>query len=380
MKSAQKKPPYKIGFVFDDTLDSYDGVSQYVKTLGRWFSEQGHEVRYLVGETKLQEWAGGKVYSLSKNQKVTFNGNQVHIPLPANKGRIKKVLKDEEFDILHVQVPYSPFMAQKVINSADKNTVIFGTFHILPSGPLSSFGSHALKFMYGFSLRKFAEVVSVSAPAASFAKKAYGISSDVLPNAVDIKNFSSADKISENVNERIVFLGRLVKRKGCEELIKAFSILHSARPQARLVIAGKGPDRTKLERLVRKLNLDDIVDFFGFIDEKEKPALLASANIACFPSLGGESFGIVLIEAMAAGSGVVIGGNNAGYNSVLGLKADLLINPKDHKKFAQTLEKFLKNKKLAAGIHNWQKQEVKSYDVAVVGNELLRRYAKLIAK
>src|SRR4051812_32795340 len=127
----------KIGFVFDDTLDSYDGVAQYVKTLGTWLSSQGHEVRYLVGQTKMIQWSGGKVYSLSKNQKVIFNGNRLSIPIAASSRKIKKVLAEENFDILHVQVPYSPFMAQKVIKSAGENTAIIGTFHVAPLGFLS---------------------------------------------------------------------------------------------------------------------------------------------------------------------------------------------------------------------------------------------------
>jgi len=104
-----EKPKLKIGLVFDDSLDSSDGVAQYVKDLGGWLSGQGHEVSYLVGETKLTEWRGGKVYSLSKNQAVYFNGNRLSVPLPANSRRIRELLNAKNFDIMHVMVPYSPF-------------------------------------------------------------------------------------------------------------------------------------------------------------------------------------------------------------------------------------------------------------------------------
>src|SRR3989344_5742480 len=104
----------KIGFVFDDSLDSNDGVAQYVKTLGAWFSSQGHKVCYLVGESKTAQWRGGQVYSLARNQKVVFNGNRLSVPLPAKRSPIKLVLEQEDFDVLHVQLPHSPFMAQKV--------------------------------------------------------------------------------------------------------------------------------------------------------------------------------------------------------------------------------------------------------------------------
>jgi phosphatidylinositol alpha-mannosyltransferase len=317
---------------------------------------------------------------LSKNQQVIFNGNRVNVPLPASQKRINKVLEDENFDVLHVQVPYSPFMAQKVINATAEKTVIFGTFHILPNGILASWGSRALRLMYGRSIKKFNEIVSVSKPSAKFAKSAYGISSQVIPNAVDMNRFASVTRNVKKDDEQIVFLGRLVERKGCEQLIRAFSLLNNNRPKTKLIIAGKGPQKAKLEKLVKSLKLEQAVSFVGFIEEEDKPELLSSANIACFPSLGGESFGIVLIEAMAAGSKVVIAGNNPGYSSVLEDKPELLINPRDHKLFAKKLEEFLENDKFSSEIQEWQRQQVKRYDINVVGAEILNRYYGLIDK
>jgi phosphatidylinositol alpha-mannosyltransferase len=380
MKSASIIPKLKIGFVFDDSLDSYDGVAQYVKTLGVWYVSQGHEVCYLVGETKAKQWYGGKIYSLSKNIKVTFNGNQAKIPLIANKKSIKKVLATENFDILHVQVPYSPFMAQKVINRANKNTAIVGTFHVLPSGLLSDYGSRALRLLYGRSLKRFDQILSVSPAAATFAKKAFGISSQVVPNAVDVSRFAHKKNRQSGDVKKIVFLGRLVPRKGCKELIKAFKILHQTKPTTKLIIAGKGPMLNELKKLTAQLGLNGSVEFLGFISEEEKPSLLASADIACFPSLGGESFGIVLIEAMAAGSEVVIGGDNPGYSSVLAGKPELLIDPKNAEATAKILGNLLSNKRKAAEISKWQQNEVKKYDVAKVGSTLLEIYNSAIAK
>src|SRR6266550_2304855 len=151
--------PLRIGFVFDDSLDSSDGVAQQVKTLGRWLSNQNHEVSYLVGETKLEQWAGGQVYSLARNRSVIFNANRLSVPLPASHSRIKAVLDDHKFDVLHVQMPHSPFMAQRVIKAASPQTAIVGTFHIVPSGLLASIGSRFLNLMYGRNLRLFDEII-----------------------------------------------------------------------------------------------------------------------------------------------------------------------------------------------------------------------------
>lgn len=376
-----KSTNLKIGFVFDDSLDSNDGVAQQVKILGSYFSAQGHQVRYLVGRTTMKEWRGSKVYSLARNIKVSFNGNRLSIPLPANKKRIKHILADEKFDILHVQMPHSPFMAGRIIKMARKNSVVIGTFHILPSGRLSTWGSHILKIFYGKGLSYFDYLASVSKPAAVFARQAFGIKSEVIPNTIDINKFltKSSDVLPQG-HQRVVYLNRLVERKGCKQLIVAFARLLTVLPEAKLFIASDGPLRPKLEKLVKRLGTSQSVKFLGFIAEDEKPNLLASADIACFPSLNGESFGIVLLEAMASGSGVVLGGNNPGYASVLSEQPLLLIDPNDAKAFAGRLEKLLTEKATKEGLHAWQHEHIKQYDINIIGAKYLSVYNSAIAK
>src|SRR3989344_558344 len=369
-----------IGFLYDDTLDSSDGVAHQVKTLGAWLSQRGHKVSYLVGETKMREWQGGMVYSLARNQAVTFNGNQMSIPLPANRRKIKQLLDDIHFDVLHVQVPYSPFMAKRVINSANESTVVVGTFHVYPSSYWVELGTKFLRLLLGRSLKKFDEMISVSTPTATFAKRTFGINSLVIPNTVDVRHFKlSTHTRSNRQAKQIVFLGRLVERKGCLYLLKAFKELLRNVPEAKLIIAGDGPRRKMLEIYVKQQKIDRSVDFLGFISEADKPKLLAQADIACFPSLYGEAFGIVLIEAMAAGAGIVMGGNNPGYLSVLGEQRELLIDPKKTAAFAAQLEKLLKDEGLIARLHKWQTKQIKNYDIAVVGPMIESTYYRTVA-
>ncbi len=367
-----------VGFLFDDTLDSNDGVAQYVKTLGAWLSRQGHEVCYLVGETTLDEWAGGKVYSLAANRPVTFNGNRLSIPMPADKKRIQGVLNQRPLDILHVMLPYSPFMAQRVINLTSIKTAIVGTFHIYPSGVLSTFGARLLKLALRRSLARFSEVVSVSSAAAKFAKQSFGFNTPVVPNTVDLSTYSNVEE-KPKPGYRIVFLGRLVKRKGARQLLEAFALLSKSLPQASLVITGDGPQRRDLENFVKRSGLKEKVQFLGYIEESQKPRLLASADLACFPSLYGESFGIVLLEAMAAGS-IVLGGDNPGYRSVLGKQPVLLINPQSSRLFASRLEELLVDQSLRRDILEWQNNEIKQYDIEVVGQRILNTYKAAIAR
>lgn len=208
-----KSQKLTIGLVFDDSLDSNDGVAQYVKTLGAWLVQQGHQVSYLVGETKLKNWEGGRVYGLAKNQAVYFNGNKLSIPWPANPGKIKAVLDKESFDVLHVMMPHSPFMGQKVVNNS-KSAVVVGTFHIFPANFIAKAGTWVLRIAYLGKLKRFSEVVSVSSASQAFAAASFKLNTKVVPNMVDLSRFRTPTTKIEPY--KIVFLGRLVSRKGAK--------------------------------------------------------------------------------------------------------------------------------------------------------------------
>lgn len=372
----------KIGFVIDDTLDKPDGVQQYVLTLGKWLSSQGHEVHYLAGNTTRKDIPN--VHSLSQNIAVRFNQNRLSIPRSSRKSEIKALLQKEKFDVLHVQMPYSPLMAGRIIKAAPKETAVVGTFHIIPFSGLERFGASLLKLLQAQNLKRFDTIVSVSEPAKQFAKSAMGLSSTVLPNVVDIKQFQKGRQIANYSDGRlnIVFLGRLVERKGAMQLLEALQVLHSEGKlmDIRVLMCGKGPLESKLKDYVEGFHLSDYVQFEGFIDESKKADYLATANIAVFPSLGGESFGIVLIEAMAAGSQTVLGGDNVGYASVMGDGSVQLINPVDSQEFAEVLDYYLVDEKARQKTFQWQQKHVLQYDVATVGKQLLGVYRSAIAK
>lgn len=366
----------KIAFLLDDTLDKTDGVQQYITTLGAYYSQIGHEVHYLVAETARTDIKN--IHSLVKYVSVSFNQNNVRTPLPAKAEEIKKLLHSLDLDVLHVQMPYSPFFAAKVIRSVSSKTKVIGTFHILPASKMHELTNRILRVALVRSLRRFDHIVSVSAPAAVFAKKVYGIKSIVVPNAVDISRFQNAPiNQTRSSKKRIVFLGRFVMRKGPRELVLALRELVATYNinNLEVVMAGKGPRLDDIKMLARHNGLAKIISFPGFIDENIKSELLASADIAVFPSLGGESFGIVLVEAMASGAKIVLGGNNPGYASVLAQRPELLFNPRDPKAFAHKLKSMLLNRHTKE-ITAWQTQHIKQYDVSVVANKLMKLYLK----
>ncbi|MDB5186211.1 MAG: glycosyltransferase, partial [Candidatus Saccharibacteria bacterium] len=370
-----------IGFVLDDTLDKPDGVQQYVLTLGAHFTGQGHEVHYLVGETTRKDIAN--VHSLARNIKVRFNQNRLSIPLPSRKSTLKLLLETQAYDVIHVQMPFSPQMGGRIIAAVPHSTAVVATFHILPYSVLEKVASRLLATMQTSSLKRIDQVVSVSEPAAVFAKAAFSVDSVVVPNAVDIKKFSRGRALEKyKDNFVILFLGRLVERKGVLQLLKAVAAKKDflSQQNVKVVVCGKGPLGSKVQRYIKEKDLETLVNFVGFIEEAEKPDYLASADVAVFPSISGESFGIVLIEAMAAGSKVVIGGNNPGYASVLAQNESTLFEPKSIKSFTEILEKFVQNEALCTEVHDVQQELVGQYDITVVAAQVMDVYKTAIAK
>lgn len=372
----------KIGLVLDSGLDKPDGVQQYVLAIGEWLRRQGHDVHYLVGETHRRDIPG--LHSLSRSIKVRFNGNDGSIPLFARKSRLKALMRTEKFDVLHVQVPHHPLLAQRLVLAAGKETAVIGTFHVAPYNGLVTIGNRLLGIWLRPSLCRFDKIVSVSGPAAEFAQATFGISTEVLPNVIDYERFHSAKplpKYDDNVLT-ILFLGRLVRRKGCQLLLEAAAKLANRKdlPAWRVVVCGRGPLETSLRRFVAENGLGDIVEFVGFVEEKDKPRYYVSADIAVFPSSGGESFGIVLIEALASGRPAVLAGDNPGYASVLATYPRLLFDASNAEALADKLVYYLHHKSKRQHAGAWGASYAKEFDVNVVGAKLLDVYSQALRK
>lgn len=362
--------PLRVGLVLDSTLDVPDGVQQYILTVGRWLSARGHKVFYLVGETERTDIAN--VYSLSKNITVKFNQNRVNLPLFANRRRLSALLQSLELDVLHVQMPYHPYVAGHIVNAAPVSVKVVGTFHVVPASWLQSVGARGLQLLSKNSLRRFDRVMSVSTAAQDFARLVYGLETIVVPNAVNVRDFARQPRV--DAVPHIVYLGRLVERKGCQHLLEALVELESLYTKPyRVTIGGKGPLSDKLRQFAQEHALRH-VEFTGFVHELDKADLLASADIAVFPSTGGESFGISLIEAMAAGSRVVLGGDNVGYRTVLQEGPNLLVDPKDHRAFAERLCYFLNNQHARDEAATWARHAIARYDIETVGLQIEDAY------
>lgn len=373
---------YKIAFVLDDSLDTADGVQQYVLNVGQWLAAHGHIVHYIVGETKRTDIP--HVHSIGRNVKVRFNHNRMSIPLPVSKKKIRKLLEREEYDIIHVQMPYSPFLAGRVIKAAGSHTGVVGTFHIAPHSRMVHFANNLLHFMIGGSLQRFDQIISVSRVAQDFSWDAYRVESAIVPNTLDLAPFYGPEPFKEYEDStNIVFFGRLVERKGCQYFLRAIKRLRDEKAlpsDCKVLVCGKGPMEQQLKDYVKQHRMQKLVTFTGFVSEADKPRYLATGDVIVYPSTGGESFGIVLLEGMAAGRGVVIAGDNPGYAGVMGERPEALFEPTNEEVFARRIEKYLASPKLRLEAHDWQQQFVRRFDMPNVVDEILVVYSQALHK
>ena len=223
-------------------------------------------------------------------------------------------------------------------------------------------------------------IISNCAATQQFVKTAYGVDSEIIPCPVDVAKFQKGRKLEQYDDEKlnVVFLGRLVKRKGVKYLIDAVAGLsNSQRSQVRLLIAGTGELSQDLHNQASLSGIED-VEFLGYIKNEDKADILATADIAVFPATGGESFGIVLAEAMAASAGVVIGGDNPGYRSVLGSTPETLINPARISEFTNLLGRLIDDEDERQRLHEIQQASVAQFDINVVGKQIAEIYHNVI--
>ncbi len=362
----------KIALVLDDSLDRPDGVQQYVLTLGSYLSRSGHEVHYLCSGTSRTDLA--HVHSLARNVATAFNGNALRIPLPTSRRMLRDFLARERFDVIHVQTPHSPLFAGRVVTQARRvqgtAVAIVGTFLILPTGALSRFATRVLGLMLRRNLHRFDRLCAISPAAAEFARRSFRVPCRMIPAAVDVRRIADAAHPRASRRGRVIvsFLGRLVERKGVLELVEALALVpEEVRARMDVRLAGRGPLTAEVRRRANSLGLSGLVSMPGFISEEDKPSFLAEADVAVFPATGGESFGIVLVEAMAAGAGAVVGGDNPGYRSVLGDSPDVIFDPRDAAAFSRLLTRLVTDPELRRSVHADQRARVHTFDIAVVG-------------
>lgn len=364
----------KIGLVCPyDMIGHAGGVQQIVMHLADGLRKKGHQVKIITPRPLgLQGDPPDDYIFLGSSAKVkAVLATAGDIGVETDSREIEAVLEQEKFDVINFHEPWIPVLARQIAMRSEAAHV--GTFHANLSDSVTgkSLANMLTPFGRGI-LQKMDVLTAVSAAAAGIlTSKApdYHLVKNIryIPNGIDISRYSRAAKKGEEPPnlKTIFFVGRLEGRKGLKYLLRAYNDLCTRRDDVQLLVAGKGPDEKRLKDYADDQKLQRI-KFLGYINDEEKIQLLHQADIFCAPAHRGESFGIVLLEAMAAGCPVVAG-DNSGYSSVMkDTGAISLVNPLDTVDFSRRLEILLYNEDIRALWRDWAKEFIKQYDWPII--------------
>jgi phosphatidylinositol alpha-mannosyltransferase len=375
----------RIGLVIDDGLDRPDGVQQIVLALGRRLTGLGHEVHYLTSTTERTDLPN--LHVLAPSIGVKFNGNRLSTPRPASRAALRRLMAEVPFDVLHVCMPYSPVLAGRVVSAAPARTAVVGSFMIYPQDALTRWGIRGLGLLEHRRLRRFVSINANSESSQESATEAFRRPVPILGPPVELPAAGTlpaaagpAGPDDADRPRRIVFLGRLVERKGPRELLDAVAALDRipGTPPWTLTLAGRGPLLDELRTRAAAAGLADRVELPGFVAEEDKMALLAGADLVVLPSTGGECFGISVVEALAAATGVVLAGDNPGYRTPMAGLEDQLVDPGDTVGFARTLARWLGDDAGRAAAPERQRPAAARYEAGAITEQTVAWYTEAI--
>ena len=364
----------KIGLVCPYNIGLGGGVQECVMAAQKELTKRGHTVHIITPlsrEARENPPKGTILIGAGTDVRSPFS-TTAQISASFNSEELERILREHNFDILHFHEPWVPVLSRQLLSKSKSINV--ATFHArMPDGVMTKTIETVITPYTKSILKTFDALTAVSGPAAQYVQRLTSAPVQIIPNGINLKKYRPK-RTSENTARSILFIGRLEKRKGVSLLIDAFARLNDK--DTRLLIAGSGPDRDKLEDMVKSKRLHN-VEFLGYITEKEKIRLLREASVFCSPAVYGESFGIVLLEAMACGAPTVAA-NNPGYVSVMqGRGLISLVNPEDTEQFARRLALMLYDKELASLFRKWAIKYVKQFDYITVVDEYEKLYKRL---
>jgi phosphatidylinositol alpha-mannosyltransferase len=348
----------KIGLVTPYVYPLPGGVNEHVRHLYEHLRLRGHDVRILTSSHGLQRASQGDVIRIGKGFSVPANGSVGTVTVsPRYLSQARAVLERERFDLLHFHEPFVPFLSPVLLELS--NSVNVATFHAYGGFSLSyEFGS---RFMGRYADRLHGRI-AVSAAARHFIDRYFPGDYKVIPNGVDVQRFARAVPIArwEDGTRNILVVGRLEPRKGLLDLLKAYRLLRSTGCSCRLLIVGSGPQEREARRYILTRRLPS-VEFLGRVGDDEKAALYRTADVFVSPATGRESFGIVLLEAMAAGTPVVCSDIH-GYKGVVRRgREGILVPPRKPKALAAAILHLLSDPALAAAMGAAGRERAEAY-------------------
>jgi phosphatidyl-myo-inositol alpha-mannosyltransferase len=324
----------KIGLVCPYIYPEAGGVAQHVRFLYENLRLAGHDVRIITASHGPQRSSEGDIIRLGIGFSVRTNGSMGTLTFsPRYIGQVRRMLREEQFDLLHFHEPFVPFLSLFLLR--ESTSVNVATFHAFAGfSPSYELGSRVMR---GHAARLHGRI-AVSAAARHFIDRFFPGDYKVIPNGVDVGRYANAVPIArwKDGTPNILFVGRHEPRKGLLYLLKAQRLLRKSGYGTRLLIVGSGPQEREARRYVATRGLRGVV-FLGRVTDTEKAQLFRTADVYVSPATGGESFGIVLLESMAAGTPIVASDIH-GYKGVVRRgREGLLVPPRDPKGLADAI-------------------------------------------
>ncbi len=372
----------RVGLVCPYAWDVPGGVQAHVRDLAETLQELGHSVSVLAPLEDDEADVPPYLVSAGGILKVPYNGSVARLAFhPKAAAKVRRWLRAGQFDVLHIHEPVAPSASVLALLASSKEPIV-GTFH-------TSMGrSRGLEF-WRPSLQPFLEKIvariAVSQAARRYIVEHVGGGVIVIPNGVSVARFAQAKPLDGWPSGRadqdggdIGFLGRIDEsRKGLPVLLDAFATLLERRPAARLLVAGPGDVAEVSEKIPAPVL--ERIEFLGLVSEQDKARALRSVDVYCAPNTGGESFGIVLLEAMAAGAPVVASDLDAFRRVLDDGSAGRLFAPEDSAALATTLDQLLADSAERDRLRARGADVVRRYDWPVVAGAIVDVYETVIA-
>jgi phosphatidylinositol alpha-mannosyltransferase len=359
----------RIGMVCPYSFDVPGGVQSHILQLAEVMRGYGHDVSVLAPSSPDAELPD-YVVSGGKAVPIPYNGSVARLRFgPATHRKVKKWLQDGDFDVLHLHEPNAPSLSMLALMIAEGPIV--ATFHT------STTKSLALGVFQGI-LRPWHEKIvgriAVSDLARRWQMEALGSDAVQIPNGVDVASFATAPRLEGYPRDgrTVLFLGRFDEpRKGMAVLLGALPRLVEAFPDVEVLVVGRG-DENELRDEAGGLAMH--LRFLGLVDDAEKASAMRSADVYCAPNTGGESFGIVLVEAMAAGTAVVASDLDAFRRVLEDGAAGRLVPVDDAAALGDALVDVLSDDVARERFIAAAADAVQRYDWSVVARDILRVY------
>ena len=364
----------RVGLVCPYSFDVPGGVQNHVHDLAETLIALGHEVSVLAPadeDAPLPSF----VVPAGRAVPVRYNGSVARLSFgPISATRVRRWIEHGAFDVLHVHEPITPSLALLAVLSARGPVV--ATFH---TAMTRSRALSAAQGVLQLVLERITGRIAVSELARKVQVEYLGGGAVEIPNGVSVARFASASPLPGWPGEggAVGFLGRFTEpRKGFAILAEAFTILASARPGLRLLVAGPGEQEEALEGVPPFVR--DRIVFLGKVSEEDKARMLRSVDVYVAPNTGGESFGMILTEAMAAGTPVVASDIDAFRRVLDNGSAGVMFPTGDATALATRLADLLDAPDRRAALSTRACQVVAAYDWPVIAARVLEVYATAI--